>query len=102
MRIYPELHDAVLESVSMAWADGDVRLAVRSTGGPVTLVCSGVTEFNATHDAPWGPSASINEIQWLAHRDRHSLVVQMQSGDHIRVVCSATHARGSANGGELR
>src|SRR4051795_11320690 len=80
----PDLHDAVLEAVSVDFGSGRAELLLTVPGDPaqsVRLGCEGFRRFLMDRDQPWGPSAVIMGIAGGQER----LDIEMQSGDHILI-----------------
>jgi hypothetical protein len=74
----PNLHDAVLESVSVDFQSGTAELRVGLVGGGVVhLACKPFRRLVIDRDQPWGPSDSIMGVTGGNER----LDVEMQSGD---------------------
>lgn len=82
------LHDATLAKLCIDWSQ---RVCVASvlafvqTGQQASehqVVWHGVTEVFVPHRAPWGDSAFIHAVRV----DEGVFIVQMQSGDEIRIV----------------
>ena len=84
------LHDAVLLSVDLKWADGTVTLDMRTATGPEQIVVRGVTRLVCPREYPWGRSVSVNEIRLEVARAaaRFQIEIEMQSGD-VLVVCGS-------------
>ncbi len=83
----PNLHDAILESIEVDWPDGTATLRFRPVdpASPVVLLFAGLAEIHVPHDEPWGPSISVNTIEYVDSGDPDDLGlrVEMQSGDCI-------------------
>jgi hypothetical protein len=90
------LHDASLIEACLNWGAGELR--IRLIGGPSlpgerVLLFRGVLFCSAEAEAPWGQSGSILEVtqprpgEW---------VLQMQSGDAIRVRAASAELEGVA------
>lgn len=86
MRILKDLHDAVLTSLQVNWADGQCTLILQLASGQRNLTFSGLTAFSLSRSMPWGPSASINEATELSNS---KFEVKMQSGDIITIEANA-------------
>ena len=83
------MHDSTLISILFEWKDKRATLSFRTHGvAVISIVADGVTELHVPHDAPWGPSVSVNRIIGpMAKASGESIMeVEMQSGDVIRVV----------------
>jgi hypothetical protein len=83
-----ELHDGVLVSIDMTWAQRRCRLLVH----PVSLVrrtdClvfEGVTRLLVPNEMPWGPSISINGVTFVDGK----VAIEMQSGDTIEIIAKS-------------
>lgn len=88
--ILPELHDAVLVSMTLRWEDGGIELVVRPASKVpqnVTLRMSGLTRFVCGRSAPWGFSRHINRVIGPSCRADavQQLQIEMQSGDMIEI-----------------
>lgn len=86
----PELHDAVLASMTIRWEDGCTDLVVRpvsSAPQDVTLHLTGVTRIMCPRLAPWGFSRHINRVDGPIKLDEatQQLQIEMQSGDTIEI-----------------
>ena len=78
----PNLHDAVLESVSVDFQSGTAELRVGLVGGGVVhLACKPFRRLVIDRDQPWGPSGFIMGVTGGTER----LDVEMQSGDHVLI-----------------
>ena len=83
------LHDATLSEVRLDWSQRVCLasvLAFVQTGQPAVarqIVWHGVSEALIPHRAPWGESAFINAVR---AEPSGIFVVEMQSGDKIRIV----------------
>jgi hypothetical protein len=85
------MHDWSLLSLNVDWAAGDARVVLRSPSGEVSIRASELRELHAPRHRPWGPSASINAVNGPIQGpdEQASLVIEMQSGDSIRIVARA-------------
>jgi len=81
------LHDAVLLSIDMQWAEGTVTLGVRTANGPKRLVVKQVTRLVCPREYPWGRSVSINEVRLgeTPAGTSFQLEIEMQSGDVLAI-----------------
>ncbi len=85
-----DLHDAVLQRLSVDWSAGtlEVELLLRG-GGPASIVAEGVIMFRCPKREPWGRSIHINDARGPGpiYAEAHilSLELEMQSGDLIEV-----------------
>ena len=102
---WSQLHDATLESVHCRWAEGSIRLCLRTSipGVPVVdIVAKGVRRLDYPRLFPWGPRVSVNEItgpRILVGALMQRLAIEMQSGDLI-VVEAEVFQLSSAGSGE--
>jgi hypothetical protein len=87
-----QVHDAVLRSVHLDWAQGIARLelALARPGSDVprtaTLLVDGVRRLHCPREEPWGWSTSVNGGRLLpAGGDYSRLELEMQSGDTLLV-----------------
>lgn len=81
---FDNLHDAVLETVTLDWAAAKASLSLRLSAATPTrciVTIEGVTSVSCPRQNPWGPSKSVNEADLEA--DGKRLVVHMQSGDDL-------------------
>jgi hypothetical protein len=80
-----DLHDATLISASLAWGsrsvDVDVQRFDGGRGSILRLRAVGCSRVVIPHEAPWGPSASINSCGL----DGRRFWIEMQSGDTIEI-----------------
>lgn len=76
-----ELHDAILESFSFTWEDGNCFMLFRvSPEKTLSILFEGVTNLIVPRDHPWGDSQCVNEFRY----DTNGKVeIEMQSGDMI-------------------
>lgn len=73
------------------WAAGTCRLNLAlSPAQAVVLEFQGLTELVLPRQAPWGRSVSVNASRMLAPQ---SFVLEMQSGDCIRIAASGWSSR---------
>jgi hypothetical protein len=85
------LHDALLDSIELAWSRKACTLHVHAfvrkdeDATPYLLNFQEMSEFNATFRDSWGPSASLNSVT----RSGNSFKIEMQSGDVIEIVAEA-------------
>jgi hypothetical protein len=90
MNTVPRLHDATLETLTLHWEEGVVRIRL-STGingtGVVTLEAVGVVRAVCPRAFPWGPSDSINGVKMQEVSDGRLLSIEMQSGDVLEICC---------------
>jgi hypothetical protein len=78
----PNLHDAILESVSVDFQSGTAELRVVLVGGGVIqLACKPFRRVAIDRDQPWGPSGFIMGVTGGNER----LDIEMQSGDHVLI-----------------
>ena len=94
------LHDAILHDIRLDWETGrciavvDVFLTPGQNAEPCWIEWLGVMDLDLPRKHPWGPSVHINGII-LRSAGEH--VIEMQSGDEIRVLAkSAELHRGVA------
>lgn len=86
------LHDAVLHELRVDWpqttctAEVEAFIDPRQTALPRRLIWRGVRDVQAPHRAPWGDSAHINSARF---QSPDIFVIEMQSGDEIRIVADA-------------
>lgn len=84
------LHDAVLASLPFDWKDRScvVTLAAFLDPGQPAVACSitfeDVSDLSVPHHRPWGPSVHVNDLV----RTDEAFVLEMQSGDAIRIVAA--------------
>ena len=90
MNTIPKLHDATLETLTLHWVEGSMRIRL-STGingtGVVTLKAVGVRRSVCPRAFPWGPSDSVNEVKLEQVLEGRLLSVEMQSGDVLEILC---------------
>lgn len=84
------LHDASLTSIELEWSTGEVAIRMLTggvSGGTAVIRATGVQMMECPRDAPWGFSASINEVRFResVDLDTHVLELEMQSGDTVVV-----------------
>ncbi len=84
------LHDAVLLSAEMKWADGMAVIALQTSGGVVRLSVDRATRLECTREFPWGRSVCVNDVRLMALADvTKRLEIEMQSGD-VLVICGSS------------
>jgi hypothetical protein len=86
----PKLHDSTLVSIQLDWEAGIMSLTMQI--GPAAadvgiLTMEGVTNFICPRLMPWGPSDSINSVSAEDIAGDKLIVVEMQSGDVIKIQC---------------
>ena len=80
------LHDATLRQLRLDWSQHLCIASVLTVGSPAVehqIIWHGVSEALIPHRAPWGESVSINTVR---AESGSVFVVEMQSGDEIRIV----------------
>jgi len=75
------LHDATLCSIEVLWREGRCRFHLELASGNHVLELVGITRVEVPHEAPWGPSVSVNRLT----SQNGIVAVEMQSGDTIQV-----------------
>lgn len=85
---WPDLHDAILNSLDLDWEEGKATLRIQQVGEStprLLLVASGVTRLTCDRLLPWGKSGFINRaLEPVLKGDNIELLeVEMQSGDQI-------------------
>ena len=83
--VAPALHDHVLLTCTLDWATKHLHVCVCGPAGPQTLRFRCVRAFDCTGAQPWGPSASINTCSFAPAHDGTLCVIEMQSGDTLRI-----------------
>jgi hypothetical protein len=85
----PNLHDGVLERVTVDWSRRLVRiLATAVPGGLLMIVAEGLREIRIPRRDPWRPSDFINHASVEQGNDSAVIItIEMQSGDHITLAC---------------
>lgn len=90
MNTVPRMHDATLETLTLHWVEGVVRIRL-STGingtGVVNLKAVGVRRAVCPRALPWGPSDSVNEVKLEQVSEGRLLSIEMQSGDVMEIFC---------------
>ena len=87
-----DLHDAVLNSISLDWKEGSLKLSICPVSVDrhfVQLVASGIRDLQITREFSWGPSNSINECAFLGEESLQRGRVEIQSGDTIEFLCES-------------
>ena len=82
------LHDATLKTITVTWKDGTVQVDLITGFAPVvSIYVEGVMQLIVPHEAPWGPSVSVNDIRMIHSlgQGRQRLEIEMQSGDTILI-----------------
>ena len=86
------LHDAILHELRVDWstatcsAELEAFIDPRQTAIPRRLIWRGVRDVQAPHRAPWGDSVHINSARF---QSPDVFIIEMQSGDEIRIVADA-------------
>ena len=81
------LHDAVLDSVRFDWKGRSCVVTLIAflepgrTGVPCTITFDDVDDLSVPCRRPWGRSVHVNDLT----RTDDAFVIEMQSGDPIRV-----------------
>ena len=85
------MHDWTLISVLFEWAIGRVTLSFENHAGSETLVARSVVDLRVPQFNEWGPSVSVNKVKgpFAVDDGLHSIEIQMQSGDIIKIVASS-------------
>jgi hypothetical protein len=83
------LHDATLVDLCLDWRAGTLTINLRvgsPRAGTVRLAGHGVSRLECPRGAPWGTSASVNEVRGpLPSAEGQRLEIEVQSGDTIVV-----------------
>jgi hypothetical protein len=79
---YSHLHDATLLSLAFDWKKSECTVSIKLHARLATLTWRAVTRVSITKEQPWGPSVSVNSLEQVAE---HSWVMEIQSGDHLRI-----------------
>ena len=84
----PNVHDAVLQRVSVDWPAATVAVELHPVpGDPLVITAYGVRELHVNRWEPWGPSAFVNNAEvHEAAAGQVRLRLAMQSGDQVLVV----------------
>lgn len=84
------LHDAVLLSIEMRWAEGTVTIGVRTAAGPKRVIVEQVTRLVCPREYPWGRSACIDEVRFgsTLPSAAFQMEIEMQSGD-VLAICGS-------------
>jgi hypothetical protein len=88
MSEFDKLHDAVLLSMEHHWGEKRlccIFLPVSHEPQPLSLTFDGVIDIHIPAMEPWGPSNSVNTISCGGDRDALDFVIEMQSGDLIKI-----------------
>ena len=85
------LHDAVLLSIDMLWAEGIVTLGIRTATGAKRIVVEEVTRLECPREYPWGRSVCINDVRIgdPPPSGGFRVELEMQSGD-VLVLCGSS------------
>jgi hypothetical protein len=80
------LHDAILESISIDWEQGSATLSLGTSASDKVLSITGLRSLACPRAMPWGPSIYINETSYNQAVDgTFALEIEMQSGDTIGI-----------------
>jgi len=81
------MHDAVLLSIDLRWADGTVTLGIRTAAGPKRVIVQEVTRLVCPREDPWGRSECINEVRFGSPPSSavFQMEIEMQSGDVLAI-----------------
>ena len=92
------MHDWTLISVVFEWDVGRVTLSFKSHEGSKTLVAHSVVDLRMSQFNEWGPSVSVNTVKgpFTADNGLHSIEIEMQSGDTIKITASSFQMPGEA------
>lgn len=87
----PNLHDGVLERITVDWSRQLVRILATSVpGGLLMIVGEGLRDIHIPRREPWGPSRFINGVTVEQGDDSAVAVrIEMQSGDQITLICES-------------
>lgn len=85
------MHDWVLLSVLFEWSAGRVTLSFDRYESNEILVANSVVDLHVPQLKPWGRSVCVNEVKGPIAIDNglHSLEIEMQSGDVIKIVAKS-------------
>ncbi len=81
------LHDAIVESINVNWADREVVINLKAFSEQGENAISYILKFEHVkgvqipHESPWGESESINSISV----EDETCKIEMQSGDVVQV-----------------
>ena len=85
------LHDAILKELRIDWATRTCIAEVNAfvdrdrDAQPRKIVWQKVRKITVPHEDPWGPSVFISTVR----QEEDCYIVQMQSGDEIRITAGA-------------
>lgn len=85
------MHDWVLLSVLFEWEARRVTLSFDRYESNEILVANSVVDLHISQLNEWGPSVCVNKVNGPIAIDSglHSLEIQMQSGDVIKIVAQS-------------
>ncbi len=85
----PELHDAIFKTLLFVWKEGTARLEFSAdfTSARIQLEARGVSKVAVPRAFPWGPSDSVNTSNLRDGEDGKRLMIEMQSGDLLEIIC---------------
>ncbi|WP_025261929.1 hypothetical protein [Pseudomonas cichorii] len=81
------MHDWTLQSIHVDWARGVAKIELKDSMSMVRFIeINELKSVTIPRRNPWGESVSINEAIYLVNEGgEHALIVEMQSGDYIKV-----------------
>ena len=84
-----KFHDAVLKSIVFQWEIRMLELDLLpvGVGSSVIFRLEGVSKFSVPSEAPWGDSSSVNSIKCDSYGEKLRILVEVQSGDVIEIIC---------------
>lgn len=86
------LHDAILKSITVDWEERtcvatlSAFLKTDRAAVDCAILWEGVTAIQISHRSPWGNSKHVNQQRLDSGEN---FVLEMQSGDEIRVMAAA-------------
>lgn len=89
------LHDAVLETIRVDWVQGTLELSLQAVvprQERVVLCARGLVELTCPRHQPWGKGDSVlyvNDVREERDANGAGLVIELASGDEIRIVAGA-------------
>lgn len=85
------MHDWTLISIKIEWAHGRAQIELRNPASEVAVIrAEGLIDLQVPRVQGWGPSVSVNQVSGPSSVEGgKQLLVEMQSGDVIKLVASA-------------